>query len=206
MKGHTEAAVAQRVATRIGQPVAEVLEHRAAGRAWCWVCRSWKPRAEFYEDRTNCKPCHVALTMQRKRSGGCGSDPDLHSAKVQAAKLGMALDDVLARRGAGLRRCWRCKEWKPREDFPADRHRPSQCGSACKGCAILAVRESKMRRASGGAAVERLKPLPPPPPLGSCGECTKRPARFLLKDGTPACARCLRARVKERKSEQRSST
>lgn len=51
-------------ATRIGVAVAEYVAQRAAGLAWCGVCRRFLPSADVCSRQ--CRPCGIATKQARR--------------------------------------------------------------------------------------------------------------------------------------------
>lgn len=54
--------------------------------------------------------------------------------KSAAAKVGCGLEEWLHRRQSGESHCYRCRTWKPTEEFQVDRTRGSGRASICKPC------------------------------------------------------------------------
>lgn len=54
--------------------------------------------------------------------------------KVAAARTGLAVEDYSARVSAGLKFCWKCRQWVSRSRFCRDRSRFDGLGSACSTC------------------------------------------------------------------------
>lgn len=59
--------------------------------------------------------------------------------KIAAARVGMSLQEYQERLSRGLKRCWKCKEWKHTDDFTIDCSRGDGLSSACYDC----IRENK---------------------------------------------------------------
>jgi hypothetical protein len=56
------------------------------------------------------------------------------SFKREANKIGISLEKYLSNRMIGLKRCWKCCEWKPITDFPKDRSRYDGLNAVCFIC------------------------------------------------------------------------
>ena len=54
--------------------------------------------------------------------------------KSAATKVGCSVEEWMARRGAGDKWCFRCRSWKPGEQFSLDRSRGGGRTSSCKPC------------------------------------------------------------------------
>lgn len=85
----------------------------------CQDCNTEKPETEFYRDRTRsdglnwrCKPCHKA-----------------HVARV-------SMQPPKNPPPPGMKRCQRCKEIKPLDEFFADKNQYDGHARMCKSCAV----------------------------------------------------------------------
>jgi len=58
----------------------------------------------------------------------------LGNAKTSAKRLGVSLDEWIDRVGAGLRHCFRCRQWKTVADFSRDASRKDGRTHSCKAC------------------------------------------------------------------------
>jgi len=79
-----------------------------------------------------------------------GVDPNptgalLRAYKSAAKKTGVAVEEWLARRLAGLRWCFRCRSWKDVELFSIDKSRGGGHASSCKACTSGAATASRYR-------------------------------------------------------------
>lgn len=93
--------------------------------------------------------------------------------------------------------CTECLKWKPATDFDVDgRTKGGKARKRCRTC------QRKVDRERVRACVEKrgLKACPSGRPHCFNPRCPQE-GRFVLVDGRRACARCLKAIVKERKSE-----
>lgn len=61
--------------------------------------------------------------------------------KVSAKKAGLTLDEYKATLESGLKRCTRCKAWKPLSDFGNDRSRSDGLDASCLECRHVKVRK-----------------------------------------------------------------
>lgn len=59
-------------------------------------------------------------------------DPRRNKIAGPAARLGLTPEAYLAKIDAGLKWCWRCREWHPIGDFPFDRSKSDQRFPVCK--------------------------------------------------------------------------
>ncbi|PZV19195.1 MAG: hypothetical protein DCF22_00575 [Leptolyngbya sp.] len=62
--------------------------------------------------------------------------------KQQAKMLGIPLDELLQKTAEGLKRCTKCKDWKPISGFGKDRTRGDRLNPTCIGC--KRVKEKKV--------------------------------------------------------------
>lgn len=68
--------------------------------------------------------------------------------KQQAKMLGIPLEELLQKTAEGLKRCTKCKEWKPQSDFGKDRTRGDGLNPTCAQCKRVKVRKSLKGRPS----------------------------------------------------------
>lgn len=73
--------------------------------------------------------------------------------KIAAKKLGMSLDDYLARINAGQKRCYVCKSWKLLVEFDVDNSRGNKRAGACIECKRTAFRKTRI----GGPPSEKVQ-------------------------------------------------
>lgn len=66
------------------------------------------------------------------------------AAKAAAAHLGMSVAEYTARVSSGLKRCFRCQEWRPRDLFNKDRSRTDGLAAVCRSC--CRVKDPKSRK------------------------------------------------------------
>jgi hypothetical protein len=108
-----------------------------------------------------------------------------------AKRCGLPVDEWLARRAAGQRRCYRCREWKPADEFSGDVSRNGGRASICKPCTSDATTASRYGLTIGELAAMREKQD------GRCAIC-ERPSGHLHVDHNHAtgavrallCPRC----------------
>lgn len=74
--------------------------------------------------------------------------------KVAARRAGLTVEEYRGRRAAGLKRCIKCKAWKPVSDFNADRSRGDGLTARCRRCSQLTDGPSDTDRATRRAAGE----------------------------------------------------
>lgn len=72
--------------------------------------------------------------------------------KSAAKRCGCTLEEWAAHRSGGRRRCFRCRQWKSREQFSIDRSRMDGFTSSCKECTSDASTASRY-----GMSLEGLK-------------------------------------------------
>lgn len=63
--------------------------------------------------------------------------------KMTATRLGLPVEEFRRRNAGGLKFCWRCREWKPREMFSSDRTRGDGLKSVCQPCDHVLIRRSQ---------------------------------------------------------------
>jgi hypothetical protein len=73
--------------------------------------------------------------------------------KVAAARVGLSLDEYMARRNAGLKHCFRCSDWHPVAEFGPDASRSDGLAASCM-------------RGRLNFYLAGVLPLIPPPPRG----------------------------------------
>jgi hypothetical protein len=178
-KGHTPEAIAKQIATRTGQPLEVVEKELAAERAWCWQCRSWHPRADFY----------------RRSDGGLAAHIPCHQKAMRERSA-----------PTERRTCASCFTEKQLAEFGRDRTKRDGIARRCLACGTLKTKLNTERREKAKAA--RTNTVRSSTGSGgqrcSIGDCAAA-GTFVLATGKRACARCLKARVKERKSAQQRS-
>jgi hypothetical protein len=60
--------------------------------------------------------------------------------KVQASRFGMNLEEYLCRINSGLNWCWKCKNWKQRDEFYPDKTRHDGMARKCISCTNVKVK------------------------------------------------------------------
>lgn len=97
----------------------------------------------------------------------------LGSYKSAARKIGCSVEHWLARRLAGEKWCFACRQWKHRTNFTRDASRKGGLTSQCRPCMSVATKASiyGVRRADISALQERHK--------GKCAVC-KRERRVVV--------------------------
>jgi HNH endonuclease/NUMOD3 motif len=68
--------------------------------------------------------------------------------KVAAGRLGMTVEEYMARRQAGEKWCYRCDRWKPIDTFGQDKTRGDGHNASCLDCGRVAVRVDTKGRPS----------------------------------------------------------
>lgn len=66
--------------------------------------------------------------------------------KVAAARVGLSLDEYIALREQGLKRCRVCNQWLPYSAYDADRSRGDGLACACKTCREAPSRKGPSKR------------------------------------------------------------
>lgn len=89
----------------------------------------------------------------------------LGAEKSAAAKTGLPLEAWRARRAAGERWCYRCKEWKPAAAFAGDSSRSGGRASICKPC-----NSKRSTRSRYGLSEQEFAKLEA---VGACPICTR---------------------------------
>lgn len=109
------------------------------------------------------------------------------SDRIAAGKLGISVDELRTRRANGLKHCGACDQWKPRTEMLADGRASN---ARCRACHNAAKRPpSANEREQVGRGAPRCEVVGCP-----------RVGKFLLSDGSRACAGHLKERVKERRA------
>lgn len=92
----------------------------------CPKCKALKPADEFYKNTgrpdglsSYCKPCQIGDASSRYTKHPRWKAPD------------------------GMKKCYRCKEIKPLDDFGANRSTHDGYQGYCKGCAVATVTASR---------------------------------------------------------------
>lgn len=65
--------------------------------------------------------------------------------KAAANRCGLSVEEWMKRRADGLRRCYRCENWKPADRFSVDGNRRGGRASICKPCLSEASTASRYR-------------------------------------------------------------
>jgi len=103
-----------------------------------------------------------------------GTD-DRRQSSIPAQRLGLAVDDYVARRAAGEKWCWRCASWQPLGAWGRNRTTADGLGSMCRDCKRDYDRERHRQRTGAEPRAERqprprtvapraLPPAPAPAP------------------------------------------
>lgn len=58
----------------------------------------------------------------------------LGAQRMWARRQGLSLEEYLSKINSGLKRCMKCKEWKPTAEFPKDKSRKDGLHTRCKPC------------------------------------------------------------------------
>lgn len=82
------------------------------------------------------------MTLPKNQTYRGLSGRTLGNAKTSAKRVGLSLDEWLDRRERGEKRCFRCQEWKPIEEFAKDVSRKTGRTSSCKPCTSNASKMS----------------------------------------------------------------
>ena len=65
-----------------------------------------------------------------------------HTLKIEAARAGVGVGEYQARLRQGLLWCYRCQDWHPAEEFPADARRHSGRAGSCRQAIRAAARDA----------------------------------------------------------------
>lgn len=130
-------------AKRTGCTVDDWMKHRAAGRLWCFRCRSWK--------------MHSVFTVDRSRRGGKASCCKACMSEAStASRYGMNVDELRAFRKEYGNRCGICETTK-RTVIDHDHSTGKLRGLLCPNCnsAIGKLKESPLLFAAAQAYLEK---------------------------------------------------
>jgi hypothetical protein len=64
--------------------------------------------------------------------------------KIAAWRVGLSLDAYRLRIAEGLKWCWKCKTWQPREAFACDKTRGDGLGARCRACGYMRRRRKRV--------------------------------------------------------------
>ena len=70
--------------------------------------------------------------------------------KAAAKRIGISIEEYLARIAKGFKWCYRCKLWKQKSEFPSDKSRGDNLASTCADCRHVKVRRKHKHKAPSG--------------------------------------------------------
>nr|QYA18696.1 restriction endonuclease HNH [Clandestinovirus] len=107
----------------------------------CVECKVEQDITNFYPEQLRCKPCYASYRRKYK------TPESIERHRVTASKYRLKLRQREKIEIVGEKKCWACKNVKPRTEFTPTRSTNDGVGGTCKPCAReIRIKETQKRR------------------------------------------------------------